>query len=141
MSLHNCVHLYRIISSAAILLASISGANAAGDAAKGRTTFQQCQLCHSAKKSVNKEGPSLYGVIGRPAGNIADYPYSDAMKASAEKGLIWTTDNVRKYLSNPHQFFVDYLGDPSARNKMVFILASEQDREDVVAYLQSLRVK
>jgi cytochrome c len=140
MSLHNCVNLWRIISPAVICLMSVSGASAAGDAAKGAGVFTQCQLCHATKKGVNKEGPSLYRVIGRPAGSIANYAYSDAMKAAAAKGLTWTSDMVVKYLANPHQFFVDYLGDPNARNKMVFMLASEQDREDVVAYLQSLPV-
>jgi cytochrome c len=103
-----------------------------------RNHFRQCQDCHATKKGVNKEGPSLYSVIGRPAGSKAGYTYSDAMKASAAKGLIWTVDNVLKYLANPHQFFVNYLGAPDTRNKMVFRLANEQDREDVVAYLQSV---
>ena len=138
MSSRNCVYLWRIISCIAIFITSVSTASAAGDAAKGAAIFRQCQLCHSAEKGVNKEGPSLYGVIGRPAGNIADYAYSDAIKAAAAKGLIWSSDTVVKYLANPHRFFVDYLGDPSTRNKMAFMLANEQDREDVVAYLQSL---
>ena len=139
MSLRNSIHLYRISSSVVILLACISGANAGGNVAKGRTIFRRCHICHSAKENVNKEGPSLYGVIDRPAGQVDGYHYSDAMKASAAKGLIWTTDNVLKYLTNPHQFFSDYLGDPTARNKMIFMLANEPDREDVVAYLQSLQ--
>jgi cytochrome c2 len=49
-------------------------------------------------------GPSLYRVIGRPAGNMAGYAYFNAMKASVAKGLIWTADNVAKYLATPHLF-------------------------------------
>ena len=138
MSLHNNVNLRHLFSCVTICLGSVANAQATGDTGKGARIFQQCQDCHTAEKGVNKEGPSLYGVIGRPAGSIADYAYSDAMKAAAAKGLTWTSDMVVKYLANPHQFFVDYLGDTNARNKMIFMLATEQDREDVVAYLQSL---
>jgi cytochrome c len=138
MSPHNSVHLWRIISSAMFFLISVSGASAGGDTARGAIVFRQCQDCHATNKGVNKEGPSLYRVIGRPAGSMIGYAYSDAMKASAFRGLIWTADNVVKYLANPHQFFVNYLGAPDARNKMIFKLVNEQDREDVVAYLRSL---
>jgi cytochrome c len=141
MSLHNCVHLWRIICLAAFFVASVSYAHAEDDAAKGAIIFRQCKLCHSAEKGTNKEGPSLYGVIGRPAGSVAGYSYSDAMKAAAVKGLIWSADNVEKYLVNPHQFLADYLGDPDAHNRMTFKLGGDQDREDVIAYLQSLQVK
>ena len=116
----------------------VSNAQAAGDAAKGATIFQQCQLCHTAEKGVNKTGPSLYGVVGRPAGSIQGFEYSDAMKAASAKGLVWSEENIVKYLANPHQFFVEYLGDKNARNKMTFFLTNEQDREDVVAYLKSV---
>jgi cytochrome c len=70
-----------------------------------------------SEKGVNKEEPSLYSVIGRPAGNIADYAYSDAIKAATAKGLSWSSNAVVKYLADPHRFFVDYLGDPNTRNK------------------------
>jgi cytochrome c len=104
MSLNNRVNLWRIVSPAAIFLMSVSGASAAGNAAKGAAIFQQCQDCHAAEKGINEEGPSLYGIIGRPAGSIADYAYSDAMKAAAAKGLSWTADMVVKYLADPRQF-------------------------------------
>ena len=119
-------------------LISVSGASAGGDIVNGANIFRQCQDCHAIEKGSNKEGPSLCRVIGRPAGSMAGYAYSDAMKASAAKGLIWTTDNVIRYLADPRQFFGNYLGVPDTRNKMIFKLVNEQDREDVVAYLQSV---
>jgi cytochrome c len=90
-----------------IFLFSVSSASAGGDAFKGAIIFRQCQDCHATKKCVNKEGPSLHRVIGRPASSMTGYAYSNAMKASAAKGLIWTADNVVKYLANPHQFFAN----------------------------------
>ncbi|MBV9570710.1 MAG: cytochrome c family protein [Alphaproteobacteria bacterium] len=113
-------------------------AAAAGDPAKGATVFGQCQACHSADKGANRIGPSLYHVVGRPAGSIAGYDYSPAVQEAAKKGLVWTAENIVKYLQNPHKFLGDFDGDPGIRNKMPFSLADEQQREDVVAYLKSL---
>ena len=43
-------------------------------------------------------GPSLKGVVGRPAGSLAGFPYySDALKKS---GLVWTEDNLRKWIAD-----------------------------------------
>ena len=138
MSPTNCIHLCRKTFLILIVMAHSSGALAAGNLARGAAIFRQCQMCHSLEKDVNGEGPSLYRIVGRPAGSIADYAYSDAIRNSAAKGLVWTADNLVQYLANPHQFLVNYLGDANIRNKMIFSLANDQDRQDVVAYLQSL---
>ena len=85
-------------------------------------------------KGINREGPEiLCSIIGRPAGSIADFSYSDAMKASAARGLTWKPATIVQYLANPRAFLVAYLGAPDLRNKMRFMLENLQDREDVVA--------
>lgn len=43
--------------------------------------FMQCVSCHSVKPGVNGVGPSLHGVVGRKAGTLPGYAYSDALKA------------------------------------------------------------
>jgi len=35
--------------------------------------------------------------VGRPAGSLAGFPYSDALKKS---GLVWTEDNLRKWIAD-----------------------------------------
>jgi cytochrome c len=119
----------------AVLLQSLCAY--AGDAAKGEVIFQQCHQCHSPAQGVNVVGPSLYHVVGRPAGSIAGYAYSKAMQESAQKGLVWTPENIVAYLKDPHKFLDDFAGDPGAPNKMPFSLEDQTQREDVVAYLQS----
>ena len=111
---------------------------AAGDAANGEKIFQQCRACHSPDQGVNLVGPSLYNVIGRHAGSIPQYAYSQAMQEAAGKGLVWTPQNIVAYLQNPHKFLDDFAGDPGAPNKMPFFIDDQKQREDVVAYLQSL---
>ena len=130
--------LYGVIKTAALFALCASGSAHAGDVSAGSVVFQQCAACHSPEQGVNMMGPSLYGVIGRPAGSVADYSYSQAMQGAAQKGLTWTPQNVVQYLENPRKYLDDIAGDPSARNKMPFSLADQKQREDVVAYLQTL---
>lgn len=99
-----------------------------GDAAKGKTVFYKCLSCHSVKEGENKLGPSLYGIVGRQAGSIEGFNYSDANKNS---GITWTEDVMFAYLENPQAYI------PGTR--MIFPgLPAEQDRADVIAYLKSV---
>ena len=61
--------------------------------AAGRKLFNDhCVVCH-VRMPGKRFGPSLKGVVGRPAASVAGFPYSDALKKS---GLVWTEDNLRK---------------------------------------------
>jgi cytochrome c len=72
---------------------------AAGDVKKGADVFDsQCAECHSVRQGKNKKGPSLFASIGRSAGTVPDYVYSDAMKQS---GITWTPEKVQTYLAGP----------------------------------------
>lgn len=94
--------------SLATALTMTSGlqARAAGDATKGADIFDgQCAECHSVKPGKNKKGPSLFGVVGRKAGSIADYSYSDAMKNS---GITWTPEKLDEYITHPKKTVPGY---------------------------------
>ncbi len=118
--------------------ADLAPAMAAGDAASGAKIFEQCAACHSPQKGVNMFGPSLYCVVGRPAGSAPGYDYSPAMQEAGKKNLAWSEANITAYLQNPHKYLEDFDQDPGVRNKMPFTLPDAQQREDVVAYLKSL---
>lgn len=120
------------ITAATIFLTTILWATTAsyavdsGDPAKGKKIFARCAACHSVEAAVNKIGPSLHGIIGRPAGTVADFKYSDAMKNS---GLTWDSDTLDKYLSKPKELIPG--------NKMIFPgLPKPTDRADLITYLQ-----
>ncbi len=103
-------------------------ARAEGDPAKGEKAFAKCKACHSLKEGENKVGPSLAGVIGRTAGSVEGFKYSEAMKNS---GITWTEDALKKYLEKPKDFVPG--------NKMVFAgIKKEDEREDIIAYLKSV---
>jgi len=71
------------------------------DAARsaGKTIYMEhCSVCHAWDASIPvKMGPSLVGIVGRPAASQPGFPYSDALKKS---GIVWTEDNLRKWLAD-----------------------------------------
>jgi cytochrome c len=103
-----------------------SGVEMTGDPDHGKALFGQCMVCHSIKEGENKIGPSLHGIIGRPAGSIANYAYSAANKKS---GITWTPQEIFVYLKNPQA--------KVPGTKMTFPgFPKPQDRADVIAYLE-----
>jgi cytochrome c len=65
----------------------------------GRQLFKDhCAACHKQGAPGVAFGPNLNGVVGRPAGSAPRYAhYSDALKQS---GLVWTEDNLRKWIAD-----------------------------------------
>ncbi|MFZ5961135.1 c-type cytochrome [Pseudomonas knackmussii] len=77
-----------------------SGLALADDAAKGQAVFERdCSLCHTANAGgPNIMGPNLHGVVGRKAGSLAGFSYSQAMK---DHGATWSRDNLETFLAQP----------------------------------------
>jgi len=113
---------------AASTAAILSKAEAAGNAAAGQQVFARCAICHSAKAGENKIGPSLAGVVGRKSGSAPGYEYSSALKSA---GITWNEQELDKYLTNPP---ADVHG-----TKMVVSVPSAEDRQNVIAYLMTLK--
>lgn len=91
--------------SVGVLIASllVGGAPAvAQDAAKGEAVFKRCRACHAIGPAAqNKAGPLLTGVVGRKAGSVAGFNYSEAMRKAASGGLVWTEDKLAQFLATP----------------------------------------
>jgi cytochrome c len=101
----------------------------AADVEAGKAIFDRtCHNCHSLEAGMNKVGPSLYHIVGRPSAAVDGYMYSDAMKGLHAD---WTPATLNVYLQNPrdniHGVKMNFKG-----------LPDPQDRANVIAYLQSL---
>ena len=72
----------------------------ADDSGAGAAAFRVCAACHSLQPQVTKVGPSLHGVIGRKAGTLPGFAYSEAMKQS---GLVWDEPTLMRYLRAPRE--------------------------------------
>jgi cytochrome c len=130
------------------LVLAMGGSAFAQDAAKGKSTFNQCMACHrigpDAKSLV---GPPLTDVIGRKAGTFAGFAYSSLMKDAGEAGLVWNEQEIVDYLVNPSNYLKKYLTDhgkadkATGSSKMVYMLANEDQRKNVVAYVATFSTK
>jgi cytochrome c len=100
----------------------------AQDASHGERVYKVCAACH-AKDHTNRAGPGLQGVFGRPAGTVAGFRYSRAMKQS---GVVWEEKSLDAYLTAPQKFVPG--------NIMPFAgIKNDRDRADLIAYLETLK--
>jgi cytochrome c len=120
----------------------VPGAASAQDAAKGEQVFKQCMTCHRiGPDAKNLVGPALTGVIGRQSGTAPGFAYSTLNKSAGENGLVWSDDLIMQYLPDPNAFLKKFLTDKGKADlavgstKMAFKLADEQQRKDVIAYI------
>jgi cytochrome c len=115
---------------------TVSAAPAAeGNAARGERVFQRCFSCHAItpNEAAQLQGPSLYGIVGRPAAAVAGFDYSDAMKAKAATGLVWTAETLDRFIADPDAVV------PGTPMVMLPPLRDEQERADLIAYLAGQR--
>ena len=111
------------------ILSSSAPAMAAGDAAAGQSVFAaRCAACHATEAGQNKIGPSLAGIVGSKSGSVPGFEFSAAMKNA---DITWDDASLDKYLANPIGFIHG--------TKMFVNLPSGSDRENVIAYLNTLK--
>jgi cytochrome c len=108
-------------------IAPFAAVSAAGDPAAGEAAFKACRICHQIGENArNFVGPELNGVIGRKAGTVPGYNYSDANKNS---GVVWDEATLAKYLRKPRAIVPG--------TKMAFPgFESDAEIANVIAYLK-----
>ncbi|WFR94240.1 cytochrome c family protein [Rhizobium tumorigenes] len=111
-------------------LLSATSVLADGDPKLGAGVFKKCAACHTATEPVNKVGPSLMGVVGRPVASVATYSYSAAMKTFGADGKVWDEALLHKYLSSPQAVVKG--------TRMSFAgVKSDSDLDNLIAYLKN----
>lgn len=112
--------------ASALVAASITAA--AQDAERGKTTFEMCLACHIE----GGPGPGLDAIVGRKAGAVEGFIYSEALAKANENGLVWTPENLSKFLTDPQAFVPG--------NKMAFGAVTDPgERQDLIAFLKTLQ--
>ena len=82
--------------AAAALAAAWLPAHGAGDAARGEMVYERCAACHSL--AADRTGPRHCGLIGRKAGTVPGFEYSNAMKRS---GITWDARSLERFIAAP----------------------------------------
>jgi cytochrome c len=92
----------------------------------GRALFQKrCGGCHAL--DADHEGPRLRGVVGRAAGTVKTFKYSEALKSAKH---IWDEAKLDKWLTDTESVVPD--------NDMVFRVLKQEERAAIISYLKSL---
>ena len=105
---------------------TLSACSSGGDAVRGRELYtQNCAACHSLTAST-ENAPMHCGLIGRKAGTVPGFPYSEAMRSS---GLRWDEKTLDEFLTAPYLVLPGtIMGFPG--------FGEATDRADVIAYLK-----
>jgi cytochrome c2 len=120
----------RALLIAVIAALALPAAARAQDVAAGRQVFKKCAACHVATEAKNRVGPHLSGIVGRKAGSVEGFKYSEAMAAKGTEGLVWDEASLAAYMRDPKGFVPG--------NRMVFAgLKKDEDIVNLIAYLKA----
>jgi cytochrome c len=87
-----------------------------------------CRECHEFDKGDNRLGPTLYGVVGRKAGTVPGFAYSDSLKSS---GITWDENLLDQFIANPNALI------PGNNMGVIFSgLADAGERAKIIAFLK-----
>ena len=87
-----------------------------------------CRTCHTVKEGDNRLGPSLAGVVGRKAGSLSGYAFSDAMKNSS---VTWDEATLDRFIENPDAVV-------GGNNMKPYTgMTAKDDRAAIVAFLKA----
>lgn len=139
----------KYLLSAAVAAILAGGVAQAADVAAGEASFaRNCRSCHAIVSTDGTEivkggktGPNLYDIVGHVAGSNEEFGerrYSKQLVEAGKAGLTWDAASLDAWLTDPTAFLKEKTGDARARSKMVYKVASESDRADLIAYMQSI---
>ena len=106
-------------------------AAASAEASDGAALFvKNCQTCHSIDKTgAARQGPPLFGILGRTAGTVEGFKYSAGLK---QAGWAWTPEKLDAWMAFPKKmirdtFMVYRQNDPDIRKAIVAYIAEQKD--------------
>jgi cytochrome c len=117
---------------AGVALVLAAGATAAqsqetaarGDPKAGQEIYARCIACHSL--AHDRTGPRHCGLLGRRAGSVKGFGYSEAMTRSK---IVWSAATLDRFLENPVKALpgtsMGYAG-----------VTDPKERADLIAYLE-----
>ncbi|MBF0447544.1 MAG: cytochrome c family protein [Magnetococcales bacterium] len=100
---------------------------------RGKIVAEKCAACHDLNESRKIiVGPPLFGIVGRPAGDVVTFKYSPALQKKSTDGMVWTTKKLNQFLTNPQVYIPE--------TKMLFAgISNPKQRADLLTYLRTLK--
>lgn len=109
-----------------------SGGTQANEIERGRQVFKLCEGCHSVVPGEHLYGPSLAGLVARPAGRLKGYNFSDDL---AKVRFKWDAKHLEQWLGDEAKNMV-----PGTRMEFPGI-TDQSDLRALIKYLGTLKVK
>lgn len=138
---------FATIAIMAALVASPALAQSSENPAREGVFYDnRCHNCHVIRDAdgtllagvdmahIAAKGPNLYGIMGMPAGTAEGYEYSELMIAARDAGLVWTEEEVVKFLDNPTRYLRAYTG-LTRGNSMSSWVHDEPTRKELAAFI------
>lgn len=92
---------HRLLPLLLVGAAVITGPAHAQNAEAGERLFKtQCASCHSLEPGKNMVGPSLFGIVGRHASQVANFRYSPA---NQKADVTFDAATLDRYLTSPKE--------------------------------------
>lgn len=120
----------RLCALVAAFAVTAAAATPSEDVARGRDVFKRCEGCHSDKPRQTLYGPSLAGIVGRPAGRLRGYAFSDAL---ASEKFVWTPERLARWVGDEPKNMV-----PGTRMEFPGIADDDEVRQ-LILYLRTLK--
>ncbi|HNB26772.1 MAG TPA: cytochrome C [Alphaproteobacteria bacterium] len=123
---------YKLIG-AALVIATQASATAWADSvdpAAAEAQFKKsCGTCHTVDpKAPPRQGPNLFGVIGRPAGTLEGFKYSPAFLAGKD-GIVWDEATIDRWITDPQAMIPGVV--------MLYKQADPEKRHLVIEFLKT----
>lgn len=113
----------------AIAVAAVAISPAAAEAGDGEALFRKsCQACHTLNfDEPRRQGPPLVGIVGKTAGKVDGFPYSQGLK---EADWPWTEEKLDAWLTRPKSVVAD--------TYMIYKQDDPQVRQEIIAFLKTV---
>jgi cytochrome c len=114
----------RLLIAGLLALQTVPALAATASAARGKEIYGRCLACHAL--AYDRVGPRHCGLLGRRAGSVAGFDYSEPMKKSR---IVWNEKTLDRFLADPMKTVpgttMTYAG-----------IADARERADLIAYLK-----
>jgi cytochrome c len=93
---------------------------------------KSCGTCHVAAPDAGspRQGPNLFGIVGRAAGTVEAFKYSPAFVAS-HNGIVWNEATLDRWLADPQSVIPGSV--------MLYKQTDPDKRRLVIEYLKTRR--
>jgi hypothetical protein len=125
----------KLLMAPAAVAAVLAASAATAAPSAGQTYFERaCASCHTVDPNLSsRAGPGLYAVVGRKAGSVPGYNYTDALAKAGAAGKTWTRAELDVFLADPSRAVPG--------TAMPLNVPNKADRAALVDYLATLNGK